>query len=70
MITILPCLDYFIFKKVFIISMNGLFRSIVPACIDPLLALRILPSSIDLGYNRLREIVGILKVNPVTLEGG
>jgi hypothetical protein len=65
-ISILPSLDHFIFKEVFIISMDSLFRPVVPACVNPLLALRILPSSIDLGYNRFREVVGVLKMDPIT----
>jgi hypothetical protein len=66
MISILTSLDHFVFEKMFLISVDCLLGSIIPTRIDPFLTFRILPSSIDLGNDGLREIVRILKMDPIT----
>ena len=66
MIPILSCLDNFMWVEMLFILMHGLFRAVVPACVHPLLAFRILPGAIYLGDNRLGDIVGVLNVNPVS----
>jgi hypothetical protein len=67
-ISILPGFDHFMLEEELVHSMHGLFWSIVPACIDPSLALTILPSSIDLRNDRLAEIVGVSDMDPVTCK--
>jgi hypothetical protein len=52
MVAVLSSLDHFILIKVAIVAMDGLFWSIVPAGIDPLGAVLVLPGAVDLGYNR------------------
>lgn len=68
MVAILPSLDHFILIKVAIEAMDGLLGSIVPACIDPLAAVLILPGAVDLSHNRFGQVVGILDVDPITLD--
>lgn len=66
-VAVLSSLDHFILIKVAIEAMDGLFWAIVPAGIDPLCAVLVLPGSVDLGHDRFGEVVGVLNMNPVTL---
>jgi hypothetical protein len=66
MITVLASLDHFVGVEMLLKVMDSLLRSIIPASIDPLLVLRVLPCSVDLGDNGLGHIVGVLNVHPVT----
>lgn len=65
MIAILPGLYHFILVEMLVESMHGLFRAIVPASIDPLPAILILPCSIDLRHDGFREIIRVLYVYPI-----
>jgi hypothetical protein len=64
-ISVLPSLDDLILEEVFFVLMDRLLRPVVPACIDPLQSLRILPGTIYLSHNRLCEIIWILEMNPI-----
>lgn len=68
MISILASLNHFVLEKMFFVPVDCLLRSIVPACVDPLLPFGILPCSVNLGNNRLRKVVWILKMYPITFQ--
>lgn len=65
MISVLSSLNNFVGIEVLLILMHGLLRSIVPTCIDPLLALVVLPGAVDLGNDGFRNVVRVLYVNPI-----
>jgi hypothetical protein len=65
MVSILACFDYLVLQKMPVEAMHCLLRSVVPTCVHPLSAVRILPRAIDLSNNRLREVVCVLNVHPV-----
>ena len=50
----------------FFILMNGLLRPIVPAGIDPLFTIRVLPGTVDLGYDGFGNVVRILYMDPIS----
>lgn len=64
-ITVLPCLDNFTIIEVPIKAVDSLLWTIIPACIDPLLSICVLPCPVDLSHNGLGKIVGILNMHPV-----
>lgn len=66
MIPILPSFDNFVGVKMLFVLVHGLFGSVIPAGVHPLLAFRVLPGAIDLGNDGLGHIVGVLDVNPVS----
>lgn len=68
MIAILSSLDNLILIEVAIEAVDGLLGTVIPAGIDPLVALGILPCAVDLGDNRLGEVVCVLEVNPVAFR--
>jgi hypothetical protein len=65
MVSILACLNNLVLVEMSFKSMHCLLRPIIPASINPLLAVRILPSTVNLSDNRLCNIIGILNVDPV-----
>ena len=65
MIPISSSLDDFIGKEVFVESVHGLLRSIVPTYVDHRLSVRAAVCSVDLSRDRLGEIVGVSYVHPV-----
>jgi len=67
MIAILTRLYNFVLVEVSVIAMDSLLGSVVPACVDPLVAVLVLPSTIELRDDGLSEIICILNVYPVTL---
>lgn len=64
-IAVLSSFDHLMFIEMLFITMYSLFWSVVPAGIDPSVTSTILPGSIDLGYSRLCQVIGIFNVNPV-----
>lgn len=46
--------------------MDGLLWSIVPAGVDPFLTIRVLPCTVDLGYDGFGHIIWVLYVNPIS----
>ena len=66
MIAILSSLYNLVDIEVFLIVMNSLLGSIVPASVNPHLTLTVLPSPVYLCYNRLRHIVSILQMDPIS----
>ena len=66
MISVLARFDYFALVKMTIKSMNRLFRPVIPTCIHPFLAIRVLPGAINLRDNRFREIIRVLNMDPIT----
>lgn len=66
MITVLTRLDNFFLEEVLFKSVDRLFRSVIPACVHPLLTRAILPGTVYLSYDRLGQVISICDVNPVT----
>ena len=66
MVSILAGFHHLVRVKMLLEVVNGLFRAIIPACIDPLFILGILPCPIDLRHNGLGHIIWVLNVNPVS----
>lgn len=66
MVPVLSSLDNFVRVEMLFVLMHGLFGTVVPTCVHPLLAFRILPGAVDLGDNGLGHIIGVLNVNPVS----
>ena len=66
MISILTRLDNLFRKKVLFELMDRLLGSVVPASVDPIFAVAVLPGTIDLSNDRFRHIVGILDVYPIS----
>lgn len=64
-VAVLSRLHDFMFEKVLLVSMHRLLGSIIPAGVDPLLSLAVLPHPIDLCDNRLGKIIRVANVNPV-----
>jgi hypothetical protein len=59
MVSILASFDNLIIVEMLLEAMNCLLWTIIPTGVDPLLAFRILPRSVDLGDYRLGNVVGI-----------
>lgn len=65
MVAILAGLDDFILIEVTVEAMDSLLGAIVPASVDPFVAICVLPGTVKLSHNGLGEIVGVLDVHPV-----
>lgn len=65
MVSVLSSLNDFVRIEVLFVLVDSLLRSVVPACIDPFLALVVLPGAVDLGSDGFRDIVRVLYVNPI-----
>ena len=59
-VSVLTSLDNFVLKEVLFVSMNCLLRSIIPASVDPFVAISVLPSAVYLSNYRLCNVVGVL----------
>ena len=66
MITVLARFDHFVGIEMLLDMMNSLLWAVIPAGIDPFFPFGVLPCTIDLCHDRLRDIVGVLDVSPVT----
>jgi hypothetical protein len=65
-VTILTSLHNLVFIEVLLETMDSLFWPVIPASINPLLAFSILPCAVDLGNNRLGNIILVREMNPIS----
>lgn len=65
-VPVLAGLDDLVWIEMLFILMHSLFRAVIPTCVHPLLAFRILPRSIYLGHDGLRNIVRVLDMDPIS----
>lgn len=65
MVTILTRLNHFIGVEMLFVMVDGLLGPIIPTGIDPFFAFWVLPRTVDLCHDGLRDIVRVLDVNPV-----
>lgn len=66
MVSVLACLDDLVFEEMPVKSMHSLLGSVIPARVDKFSARCVLPCSIDLCDNWLRQIIRVLDMNPVS----
>ncbi len=56
---------YLVLIEVLVETVDGLFRSVIPACVEHLLTILLRPQREDLRHDGLRQIVGVTNMRPV-----
>jgi len=66
MVSILAGLHNLVLIEMLVESVNGLFRPVIPACVDPILTGRIRPRFEYLCHDGLIQVIWIANMNPIT----